>query len=291
MGYFLDTILEKISGRIDLFERKAIKKMREEGKLFFLSELIPYFKGSKVFMFGNGGSVANLKNASRLKDFNLLSVHNGPVHFFRQYGFVPNMWFVHYGPTLKVVLKEEKETPIDFRKTFILIPANDSDSSVYFSSPIVKKFRRKHPEATFVLYREIESPMLPDDIVPSYLSLGVEPFRLLRGGNVENCFLPLSGFLGVSTLFFSGVDHMHQTGHFYDRSRVYQSIAGQKADFPDKELTLKCASVAQRIAREKNISCFRLEKEETILKSYPHINFEEALKSATPRITPEIIRK
>lgn len=284
-------LLNKILDRFDLFERKTIVKMRKEGKLFFLSELIPYFRETKVFMFGNGGSVANLKDVSKLKDYNLLSVHNGPVHFFRQYGFVPNLWFVHYGPTLKVVLKEEKKTPLDFSGTLILVPANDSDSSVYFSSPIVKKFRKKHPEAIFVLYREKESPMKYNDIAPSYLSLGVEPFRLLEGGNVENCFLPISGFLGVKTLFFSGVDHMQSTGHFYDRSRVYQSISGRKADFPDEKRTLKCASIAKRIAAEKNIECFRLEQEETILKTYPYIDFEEALKQATPKITPQMIRK
>ncbi|PCI21355.1 hypothetical protein COB64_00530 [Candidatus Wolfebacteria bacterium] len=285
--YLLNKILEKLN----LFSQRGLSKMRKEGKLFFISELIPYFKNSKVFMFGNGGSVANLKDVSRLKEYNLLSVHNGPVHFFRKYGFMPNLWFVHYGPTLKVVLKEEVQTPLDFSETFILVPANDSDSSVHFSSAIVKKFLKKHPEATCVLYREIEAPMNVDTIDSSYMSYGIEPIRVLGGGNVENSFLPLCGFLGIRTLFFSGVDHMQSTGHFYDKKRMYQTINGTTLEFPEKEMTLICASIAKKIADEKNIGCFRLEKKETILQIYPYIDFDSALKYATSKITPAMVRK
>lgn len=284
-------ILRKISNKIDLFERKTIKKMRNNGHLFFLSELIPFFKGTKLFMFGTGGSVSNLKNVSVLKNYNLMMLSLGPLYMYRIYGFMPNMWFLHFGPTAQIVLQEEKKTPLDFSETFILIPANDSQSNVFFSSPIVKEFRKRHPEATFVLYREIRSPMTFNNVHPSYLCHGVEPLRALGGGNVENTFLPICAFLGVSTLFFSGVDHLQSTGHFWDRNRFYQSVAGEKLDFPDKKLTLKCASITQAICAKKNIECYRLEAKETVLKTYPYIDFEKALVQASPKITPKLIRK
>lgn len=284
-------ILRKISDKMDLFERKTIKKMRNDGHLFFLSELIPFFKGTKLFMFGTGGSVSNLKNVSLLKNYNLMTVTLGPLYMHRMYGFMPNMWFLHFGPIAQIILEEEKKTPLDFSETFILVPANDSQSSVFFSSPIVKEFRKRHPEATFVLYREIRSPTTFNNVHPSYLCHGIEPLRALGGGNVENTFLPICAFLGASTLFFSGVDHFHSTGHFWDRSRFYQSIDGRKIDFPDEKLILKCASMAKAICLQKNIKCYRLEAEETVLKTYPYIDFEQALVQASPKITPKTIRE
>lgn len=287
---FFFRAIDKIADRLDLFERRAALRMRQEGRLLYLSELIPHFSGKKLFMFGNGGSVDNLQGVSRLKDYNLLSVHNGPVHFYRKYGFVPNLWYLHYGRTADVVMKEERDTPLDLSGTFILVPANDSVSNVYFSSPVVREFRKRHPEATYVLYREIRDLFTPETISVNYLEKGVEPIMLLGGGNVENCFLPLCGFWGSSTLYFSGVDHL-PTGHFYDRDRLYQSIDGKLLDFPEKEFTLRCAGHAQKAAGARKIRCYRLEEKETVLLSYPHMDFEEALKDASPVIRPDMLRR
>jgi len=294
MNSYLDLklrISRKISNKMDLFERKTIKKMRNNGHLFFLSELIPYFKGTKLFMFGTGGSTTNLQNVSRLRNYNLMIVSLGPLYMYRVYNFMPNIWYLHYGPIARVLLEEEKKTPLDFSETFVFIPANDSQSKIFFSSPIVKEFRRRHPEATFVLYREKGDPITLDNIHSSYLYHGVEPLRALNGSNVENTFLPMCAFLGASTLFFSGVDHLHSTGHFWDRNRFYQSMDGRKIDFPDEKLILKCASIAQAICAKKNIKCYRLEAKETVLKTYPYIDFEQALAQASPKIIPESIRK
>ncbi len=287
--YLIDRILEKICDKIDISERKTIKDMRERGKLLFLSELIPCFKGAKLFMFGTGGSVDNLKDVSRLKNYNLLTVSLGPLYMYRKYKFIPNIWYLHYWKSAKVILEEEKITPLDFSDTFILVPANDSQSAVYFNSAIMKEFRRKHPEATYVLYREIRKSQSPENISINYMCQGIEPFHLLGGGNIENCFLPIGGYLGISKIYFSGVDHL-PTGHFWDRARLYQTMDGELIDFPDKELTLKTSSVAQAIANRRGIKIYRLEPEETIFMNYPYLDFEKAFAEASPRITPNMLK-
>lgn len=283
-------IIENQLNKLDYFRRKEIQRMLKQGKLFYLSELIPYFKGAKVFMFANGGSVANLKGVERLSDCNLLMVVDGPMHLFRKYGIMPNFWYVHLIPQISMVLEAEKKTPLDFSNTFILVPALDSISAIYFDSYVMKKFRKKHPEATFVLYREVREFVSPDEISDSYLSLGVEPIRLLGGGHIENTFLPLCGFLGIDTLYFCGVDQM-DTGHFWDRSRQYQGLRGERLSFPGVEYSLKCAEHAQKLCKEKNIKCFRLERKETVFKNYPLIDFNKAIEEATPRIGPCDIQK
>ena len=289
--YLRDRILEKICSKLDLFERESIKKRKQEGKLLFLSELIPYFKGTKVFMFGTGGSVDNLNDVARLKNYNLMTVSSGPIYMYRKYGFIPNLWYLHYGPTAQVVLEKEKKTLLDFSETFILVPANDSQSAVHFSSPIVKEFRRRHPEATYVLYREIREPYRRSYSAPeTYLSECIEPLRMLFGGTLTSVFLPLCGYFSISTLYFSGVDNL-PTGHFWDRNRFYQATDGTQLDFPNKELTLKFAAIAQAICKRKNIKVCRLEVEETIFKNFPYLNFDKALAEASPKITPKHIEQ
>jgi len=281
---FQEILLDKL----DPLERKTIANMRADKKLFYLSELIPYFKGTKIFMFANGGSVANLKNVERLNNYNLSTVHTGPLHIFRKYGFMPSMWYFHWRLTAPIILGAEKETPLDFSRTFVLVPANDSQSNTYFSDPLFKIFRKKHPEATYVLYRENRNFVGPEKISKNYLLEGVEPLHTLGGGNVENSFLPICGFLGVSTLYFCGVDHL-PTGHFWDRNLPYQTVRGELSEFPDEAEILKCSAYALSVCEKRNIQCFRLEAEETVLKVYPHIDFDEAIAQASPRVAPESV--
>ena len=289
-NYYFNAICDRILKKLDLLERRAINKMRDDGKLYFLSELIPYFKNTNIFGFGTGGSITNLENVPVLADYNLMTVSLGPLYMKKVYGFVPNIWSLHYGPTAKEILNLEKETPLDLSDTFIFIPANDSNSPYFFSTPIFKEFRKHHPEATFVLYREHRGRMSPNNIHPLYLELGVEPLRVL-GATLEGSFLPFCGFLGVSNFYFSGIDHMHSTGHFWDRKRFYQDMKGNKINFPDEDYALKSALAAQKVCTEKNLNCYRLEAKETILKSYPYIEFKEALAKASSKITPQTIRE
>ena len=69
-------------------------EMRKKGKLWYLSELIPLFQKTKIFMFANGGSVANLKDLQRLKNYNLFTVHNGIYYYCTKFGFTPNIWLI-----------------------------------------------------------------------------------------------------------------------------------------------------------------------------------------------------
>ncbi|CAN2048444.1 DUF115 domain-containing protein [Candidatus Magnetomoraceae bacterium gMMP-1] len=294
-------INKKISNRfynwldrtIDIWEREAIIRMRDKGRLLYLSELIPFFKNSKVFAFGTGGSIANLTDVSRLNDFNLIITTTGPFYCYKKYGFIPNMWTLTYPPVVDVVLEKEKKQPLDFSDTFILVPTNDSDCKIHFSTPIVKELIKRHPEATYVIYSCIHHHrQWPETIPhPAYLMEGIEPLHGLAGSLLDNIHLPICFYLGVSTVYFSGIDLIPTTGHFWDRNLEYQTMDGKPLKFPDTKLLLRCAELVHEICKKNGRKIYRLEKEETLLKAiYPYIDFDASIKDATSKITPDYVK-
>lgn len=287
---FTERILNKIYTQTDPWERKTLLQMREQGQLRFLSELVPYFQNTDIFCFGTGGSVANLEDVERLRDHNLMICTTGPLHLYRRYGFMPSIWVTHNWDSVRVLLDGDVETPLDFSDTFIFVPANDSHSKIHFSSPLIKELRRKHPEATYILYRELVHGIKDYSIPPNYLTSGVEPIEMHYGSVLEGLFLPFCGFLGASVLYFSGIDQL-PTGHFWDREFEYQSIYGEKLDFPQHENTIKINKMLLEYCLQRDFRIFRLEANETMLQMYPHLNFEQALAQASPRIGPSQIGK
>ncbi|MCB0319198.1 MAG: hypothetical protein KDD56_10625 [Bdellovibrionales bacterium] len=289
MQELISRIWNRIELRLDPWERSIIKKMRKDAKFLFLSELIPFFENTHVYCFGTGGSVANLPNLGRLRDKNLMIVTSGPIHFFRTYKVVPNIWIIHNADSVKMFLKEEESSPLDFSNTFILVPANDSYSKLHFSSIEIKQLRERHPEATFVVYREI-FPQINNFILPeNFMKKGIEPLRSLHGSVLEALFAPIAGYLGIKGLYFSGIDQL-PTGHFWDRKFYYQDINGKPLNFPEHENTLKINNILASFSQQIGFDIFRLEKEETILKLYPYLDFEDSLKLTSPIITPELIK-
>ena len=286
-----EVITPRIIEKFDLLDKDIYNKMRKDGKLWYISELIPFFKEKNIFMFANGGRVANLNNVSRLKDFNLFTVHNGIYYFYKQYGFVPNMWLIRYDGAANSILELDKKKDLDLSNTFIFVPSSDSISSVTnFNSPAIIKLRKRYPEATFVLFREVRSfDNSPSQYPKSLFSKGIEPIQGLGGANIEYFFLPFGGFLDVKSIFFSGVDHL-PTGHFYDRGRQYQAVDGTLIDYPDEEKTLECSALAKNIWKNKGKKIYRLEEKETIFQLYEHLNFENAIELASKRINPQLLK-
>jgi hypothetical protein len=286
-----EVVATRIIEKFDLLDKNIYNRMRADGKLWYLSELIPLFEKKKIFMFANGGSVANLKDVGRLKDYNLFTVHDGIFYFYKKYGFIPNMWIIRFDGAPNSILELDKKKELDLSDTFIFVPSSDSIGSITtFNSPGVIKLRKIYPEATFVLFREIRNFSNDNSNYPKTLfDKGVEPVQGLGGANVEYAFLPFGGFLNVDTIFFSGVDHL-PTGHFYDRGKQYQAIDGTIAKFSDEENTLKCSQLAKEIWEKKGKKVYRLEKKETILQSYEYLDFENAIKLASNKITPQHLR-
>jgi len=280
-----------LDNTLDIYGNRLLIQMRKNGQLLFLSELIPCFRNTKLFVFGTGGSIANLKNVERLKNYNLLMTTTGPYHCFRKYGFVPNFWTLTYAPIIDQILEQEKTQPLDFSDTFILIPTNDSICKININTPSVKELINKHPEATYVLYRCIlHSKQWPVIVPPTYLMKDIEPIHGLYSNVLDNLFLPICFYLDVSTVYFSGIDLIPTTGHFWDRSLHYQTMEGKPLEFPESKLIKKCADIVIQICQQKGKKIFRLENSETLLQYYPFINFELSLNEATTIITPDYVK-
>ena len=265
--------------------------MRKNGKLLFLSELLPFFKKSHFFCFGTGGSVANIKNLEKVSDKNIMAATYGPYYLQKEYGVMPNFWPVSYGPVIDYVLKLEKKENfrMDLSSTFVLIPTLESNTKINVHSPSIGRLLKSHPEATIVLYHRMEASVMPDNIPEFFLSPGVEPLLAFNDHTLHNLFLPILAYLDVENIYFSGIDLISQTGHFWNRDLVYQSMQGVPLTFPDFSLLDQGYDIVKKKSR---INAYRLEPNETRLKKfYPLIDFDESLENSGPRVTPFEILK
>jgi len=283
---------------LNIHEQLTIYQYKKNNKILKLSELQNPFKNLKVFAFATGGSLSNLRNLEKLKDKNVFIFSRGIVHFYRLYNVMPNIWFVHNPDSVRMTIQEIKkynlENKIDFSKTFIFVPANSSNSKACsFSSKAFKEFRDLiNNNSTFVFYNENYKAYPPTDIPVNYIE-PIEPIEFINGSAVENTFLPWLSFIGIKTIFFSGVDHM-DTGHFWDRKEYYQDINGKPLNFQEiqsNELIFECGKIARKKCQEKGISVYRLEKEETILQDYEYMEFHKAYDIASDKITPQDLNK
>ena len=261
-----------------------IYKLRKNKKLFYMPELKEYFKDSDFFAFGTGGSVENIDGFEKLKNKNTLFLTTGPIHCYKKYGFVPNMWIVTNPPSMEKSIIEMQNIDIDFSNTFIFLPSPFSNSKeVKFSSDVIKKFRKIiNNKAIFVFY---EKDWGNGVVTENYLS-DKYPIENVRGSAVEGTFISFLYFLGVKNIFFSGID-MIETGHFWDRKECYQDINGKKLNFEDiksNEEVFKAGKLARQIAKDKNLGIYRLEKEETILLDYEYKEFKDAYNMSSDKI-------
>jgi hypothetical protein len=294
MKYKLFRIIRKFLFLIDFFEWFKIYKLRKNKQIIYMNELSQYFQSSSVFTFATGGSLSNINGLEKLKNKNIFIMNAGIVHFYRLYGVMPNMWFIHNPDSIEITLREVEKynlkNKLNFSNTFIFIPNNFSNSKhCQFSSKAFKKFRKSiNNDAIFVLYNENYKTKLPSNIPENYLE-SIEPIEVISGSSVEAVFLPWLNFIGIKTIFFSGVDHM-DTGHFWDRKEYYQDINGRALNFQPNELIFECGRVARAKCKEKGISVYRLEKTETILQDYEYIEFDKAYEMASEKILPKDLK-
>jgi len=136
-------------------------------------------------------------------------------------------------------------------------------------------------KAIFVLYDEVFRGIETSDS-DNYLNDNY-PINLLVNTGVENIFLPFLHFIGVKNIFFSGIDHM-DTGHFWDRDRLYQQLDGTLVKLRQDDDIYKGIKFAKNRANQVGIGIYRLEKNETILQEYEYIEFDKAYKIASNKI-------
>ena len=290
----LGRLRSRILTRLDPFESVRMRRMRKNGTLVAMRDLIPKFKDSTFFAFATGGSLSNIDGLERIANHNTLMLTTAPIHFFKMYGVMPNLWLIHNPPSVRMAIETIDEYglrgKIDFSKTIVLVPDNNSKSKVNFSDINLRRLRKVLGKTTYALYSEkiyLGTEPIADfaskKAVPEhYLQTGIEPIELMNGSSVEAAFLPFLSFLGVREIYFGGVDH-RDTGHFWDRNDPWQEEDGTPKSFSDTDLVEASGKAAIKEAEAKNISIFRLEPEMTALTHYDHIDFETALQRATDR--------
>jgi len=279
----------------DPLEKLRMGRMRRSGSLVSIGDLVLKFSGSTFFAFATGGSLSNIDGLDRIENHNTLMLTTAPIHFFKMYGVMPNLWLIHNSPSVRMAIETIDSYglrgKIDFSKTIILVPDNDSRSKLHFSDINLRRLRKVVGKTTYALYNEniysgVEqiSDFESKTAVPShYLEPGVEPIQLMNGSSVETVILPFLSYLGVKEIYFGGVDH-RDTGHFWDRNDPWQEEDGTPKSFSDTELVEASGKAAIIEAELKSISVFRLEPEMTALTHYKHIEFESALKRSSKRL-------
>jgi hypothetical protein len=297
----LGRLRSRILTRLDPFEILRMRRMRRDGTLIAISDLIPTFNDSTFFAFATGGSLSNIEGLERTENHNTLMLTTAPIHFFKMYGAMPNLWLIHNSPSVRMAIETIHEYglhgKIDFSNTIILVPENSSKSKVNFSDISMRRLRKVLGNTTYALYSEkiySEPEVIADfaskKAVPDhYLQTGVEPIELMNGSSVETVILPFLSFLGVREIYFGGVDH-RDTGHFWDRNDPWQEEDGTPKSFTDTALVEASGKAALKEIESKNISVYRLEAEMTTLTHYEHIEFETALQRATKRPNNRMIK-
>lgn len=288
--------------RADPIESFRMRRMKRTGDLIDIEDLIPLFENETSFAFATGGSLSNIKDLERAAKHNILMLTTAPIHCFRLFGMMPNLWLIHNSDSVRMAIKAIDDYglrgELDFSDTFVLIPHNKSMSKVKFSSKSVRELRSAIGPAKYTLYSEHLYPggesaadYASGQAVPdNYLQSGSELTALMTGSSVETVILPFLIYLGIREIYFGGVDHM-DTGHFWDRNDPWQNRDGSPKTFDDSEIVMAAGEVALRITKEGGIRVYRLEETETMLKHYPHLDFNEALGLATERIKPKHVEK
>ena len=97
--------------------------------------------------------MANLQNIEVIKKKNIIASTYVPYYFQKLYNIKVNFWPISYGPVVDYVLQLEEEEgfKMDLSETFIIIPSVESNTKVNILSASIKRLRKKHPEAIFVL--------------------------------------------------------------------------------------------------------------------------------------------
>jgi hypothetical protein len=274
---------------VNPFEVWRMVQLQSAGHLLLLAHIKNIFKNVPVFALGTGGSVANLKGIERLKDRCTFTVTMGGLYLPLCYGFYPTIWFLHNEDTIEMCLHElERENArrkLNFLNTYIFVPRNFTDAkTLTFSSPLFRHFRNIIGPTRYVLYRESFSQQFDVDNVPLDFLPGREPFKPMTNSSaVEMLFLPVLTALGVREIYFSGVDGIPDTGHFWDSNKIYQDMHGKPLTFPQKERYALCHESIKPLLSRNGISVWRLELKRTLLTSYPYMDFEEALARTATR--------
>lgn len=285
-----------ISGENSMLIKKIIKTllphylfqrvlMRMRGRLIDISKLVKHFEGQDVFAFGTGISVDYLENQRQLEKHNLMLVTTGPLHFYRMYGVMPNIWMVHNSESIEMFLNEYEKGELDFSNTFIFVPGNFSTSKITFDSKIVRKLRSVFPEATYVLYKEAPLAKKTDFESSALFKKSHQPIYRIDGSTLENIFIPICAYLGIRSVYFSGVDHIDHAGHFWDSSIGYQTIHGEHISFSKtQKKILFIGNETAKALKKQEMSVFRSGVDDTILTMYPYKDFSQHCKGASSRI-------
>jgi len=280
--------------KLDLFDLIKIRQYKNSGKVLSIKKLKSFFLGKDIFVFGNGGSLANLDGMSRLEEKNVVVTNRGIWYFYKLYGFMPNFWFIHTPEAIYQMLKifeNNGGVPNDFdlSNTFIFLPSNYSKSkAVQFSSKLFKEFRRSIKDnSVFVLYEEI---LKPSEYIDNQKYLTDEyPIIRKTGSLMEDTYLPFFNYIGINKFYFSGIDHLDSTGHFWDRNDMRSDADGKKhlyAVDESHDWLINNIEKVSKYVKQRNIKVFRLEKNETKLMAYPYIDFDQAIEKSIKKISP-----
>lgn len=289
------SIRSLILTKLDPLEKLRMRHMKRSGQLMSINDLVSKFEGSTFFAFATGGSLSKIKGLEQVKDHNVLMLTTAPIHFFRMYGVMPNLWLIHNPSSVRMACNAIEsynlKGKIDFSNTFILVPSNSSKSKIKFSDNRMRQLRKTVGKTNYALYEEkvylrteTASDFDSGNAVPkNYLRRAIEPIELMNGSSVEAVILPFLAFLGVSEIYFGGVDH-RDTGHFWNHNDPWQTEHGSPKTFDDRELITASGLAAIKQAKSKEISIYRLEPTMTALTHYEHIEFENALSRSSKRL-------
>ena len=262
---------------------KVISEDYSKGRFIPFSTIKSNLKNKAVFFVATGGSATKYLDPELDKKI-IITQNSAPYYLIKEFKIRPNFWIIKNRDSVKMFLRLKNFNRLDFSNTILLIPSIQSYSKVNILNPLLKKLILKIPDLKYSTFDEIYQPYLSNEEL-SYFN-NIEATSILRypkGSSLEGLFIPFALILGISEIFFSGIDQL-PTGHFWNKDEPYQNINGKPLDFVNQEEVIENLTTVVKNA-SKRLNLYRCaEDTDTIFKNIKKISKQKLIKSLDKKI-------
>lgn len=261
---------------------KLFFSLYEQGRYIPINKIQARLKKSSVIFIGTGGSSRHIL-CKELNNLLTFSINLGPYYAKTKFGIDINFWLIRNADSLDMFFKLPSNKGIKFNDTILLIPSLESKSKVTLMSHQIRRLLDEHPELKFSTFFEINQPNIDNLKVENYYFNNF-PLRYTIGSALESVFIPLSISMGISKIFFSGVDQ-NDTGHFWNHLENYQDKKGKKLNFPNFSRIIKVNKWFIQKVNLIQIYIIEESSKESKLAFYKSAKISYIIKNASNKVT------
>lgn len=263
---------------IDKIFQKRLKKINrsiaddyDSGRYIPFGLIKKNLKDKAVLFLATGGSARDYLHPD-LDGKIVITQNSAPYYLIKKFNVRPNFWILKNQDSVKMFRRLKGFKSLDFSNTILLVPSIQSYSKVNVSHELIQKLLSELPSLKYSTFNEIYIPNLKTHQFEYFDN--IEEKLILKypsGSSLEALFIPLALSIGISNIYFSGVDQL-ETGHFWDLNEPYQNINGKPLNFVNSKITIENAKALEKLFNQK-IKIHRCaEDNQTIFKNFEKVS-------------------